>query len=144
MSAQPKCDAGPAELTIRRVIGDDGHPASRCTYPLDVIEPDSFYGSMGSGLSSRATSRLQEYLGHPSVGILFSRMTEGRPYSIASRLRELGFAGEIHALGLVHPEVVHHMVRVGFTHFHMDPEIESLDPHILRPFSFSYQRSLDQ
>ena len=75
-----------------------------------------------------------------AIGVRFDKFTDGRSYSIASRLREIGYAGELHALGDINQELVFLLRRVGFTHFHLpDPGTPILAPEILEPFNGYYQ-----
>ncbi|MEI8400703.1 MAG: DUF934 domain-containing protein [Alcaligenaceae bacterium] len=79
-----------------------------------------------------------------AIGVRFQKFTDGRSYSIASRLREIGYAGELHALGDINQELVFLLRRVGFTHFHLpDPGTPTLAPEILEPFNGYYQAGSD-
>jgi len=79
-----------------------------------------------------------------AIGVLFDKFTDGRSYSIASRLREIGYAGELHALGDINQELVFLLRRVGFTHFHIpDPGALTLTAEILEPFKGYYQAGSD-
>ena len=78
------------------------------------------------------------------IGIRFDKFTDGRSYSIAARLREAGFAGELHALGEINQELVFLLKRVGFTHFHIpDPGTDVLAENMIRPFAGHYQAAQD-
>ena len=80
----------------------------------------------------------------PAIGIQFGKFTDGRSYSVAARLREAGFAGDLHALGDINQEVVFLLKRVGFTHFHIpDPGHAQLPDSILTPFGGHYQAGSD-
>ena len=79
-----------------------------------------------------------------AIGVRFDKFTDGRSYSIASRLREIGYLGELHALGDINQELVFLLRRVGFTHFHIpDPGTPTLAPKILEPFNGYYQAGSD-
>ncbi len=79
-----------------------------------------------------------------AIGVRFDKFTDGRSYSIASRLREIGYTGELHALGDINQEIVFLLRRVGFTHFHIpDPGTATLAPKILEPFNGFYQAGSD-
>ena len=79
-----------------------------------------------------------------AIGIRFDKFTDGRSYSIASRLRETGYSGELHALGDINQELVFLLRRVGFTHFHIpDPGTATLSAEILEPFNGYYQAGSD-
>ena len=142
MSAQLKPSAGPQDYPLTYVLDADGLPVSHFLYPEDILDPESFYGSIISGVGANPADRLRALCDRPSIGIRFSRFTEGRPYSMASRLRELGYPGEIHAVGNIHQELMHHMIRVGFTHFHFDSNPGQVDASVLKPFSFAYQQTV--
>jgi len=86
--------------------------------------------------------KLAGILSLPSIAIRFDKVTDGRPYSLALRLREIGFRGEIHAVGSVNQEILHHLVRVGFSHVHLSEGVKAISPEIVRPFSFAYQKIL--
>jgi uncharacterized protein (DUF934 family) len=79
-----------------------------------------------------------------AIGVKFEKFTDGRSYSIASRLREIGYEGELHALGEINQELIFLLRRVGFTHFHIpDPGTPTLAPEILKPFNGYYQAGSD-
>lgn len=79
-----------------------------------------------------------------AIGVRFNKFTDGRSYSIASRLREIGYTGELHALGDINQELVFLLRRVGFTHFHLpDPGTPALASEILEPFKGYYQAGSD-
>lgn len=78
------------------------------------------------------------------IGIRFDKFTDGRSFSIAARLREAGYAGELHALGEINQELVFLLKRVGFTHFHIPhPGTEVLAQNMIRPFAGHYQAAQD-
>ncbi len=79
-----------------------------------------------------------------TIGIRFEKFTDGRPYSIAARLREAGFTGDLHAMGDINQEVIFILKRVGFTHFHIpDPGTPILAKDIVTPFAGHYQAAQD-
>lgn len=50
-----------------------------------------------------------------TVDIVFASYQDGRGYSLAQRLREVGhFEGELRAVGDIRPDQVHYLVRSGF------------------------------
>jgi uncharacterized protein (DUF934 family) len=142
MSAQLKSHTDPHDAPLMYVLDTAGLPVEQFLYPDNILDPEAFYGSITSGVSPNPADRLRALCDHPSIGIRFSRFTEGRPYSMASRLRELGYQGELHATGEVHEELMHHMIRVGFTHFHFDSNPGQIDASVLKPFSFAYQQTV--
>ncbi|MGO4302539.1 DUF934 domain-containing protein [Cupriavidus sp. RAF12] len=77
------------------------------------------------------------------IAIDFPVYTDGRGYSIAQLLRhQLGWTGELRAVGDVMIDTVHYLARCGFNSFAIkpghDPEAALL---ALATFSSSYQRS---
>lgn len=77
------------------------------------------------------------------IAIVFPIYTDGRGYSIAQLLRhQLGWTGELRAVGDVMIDTVHYLARCGFNSFAIKP---GHDPeaalHALATFSSSYQRS---
>ncbi len=118
--------APPAELT--RIID-----------PEDVVA-----ASDGQTVSHRVAALASKIKHAPAIGIRFGKFTDGRSYSVAARLRESGFAGDLHALGEINQEVVFLLKRVGFTHFHIpDPGYPQLPDTILKPFGGHYQAGSD-
>lgn len=80
------------------------------------------------------------------IGIEFPAFTDGRGLSLAVLLRQrVGFTGDLRALGAVQEDVLHFMLRCGFTSFALS---EDRDPHIvlaqLAPYSQHYQASARQ
>lgn len=110
--------------------------------PEMTIRPEEIYGSIINKDPPNIRQKLAEILGLHSIAICFDKVTDGRPYSLALRLREIGFRGEIHAVGSVNQEILHHLVRVGFTHVHLSGGAKAVSPEIVRPFSFEYQKIL--
>jgi len=77
------------------------------------------------------------------IAIDFPVYTDGRGYSIAQLLRhQLGWTGELRAVGDVMIDTVHYLARCGFNSFSLKP---GHDPEAalraLATFSSSYQRS---
>lgn len=84
----------------------------------------------------------------PLIAINFPAFNDGRALSLAVLLRtRYQYAGELRAVGDVHPDMVHYMKRCGFDTFLM-PEGRTLpvtagDSHItLAPYSDYYQASV--
>jgi len=129
--------------TLTQVYATNGAIVSDFTEPQILLDPETIYGAItsknGFGIQHETLTALQN---RSSIGIRFSTATEGRPYSLAIRPREQGYQGELHALGNLNQEIVHHLIRVGFTHFHLarttGPQI---DPTILTPFGGRYQQT---
>jgi len=126
------------DLTGRRLP----HPPSLAfLLDTDVIFSRSEIGTVTAYLKSMLAAQDIE---PTAIGIRFDKFTDGRSYSIASRLREIGYSGELHALGDINQELVFLLRRVGFTHFHLpDPGTPTLAPEILEPFSGFYQAGSD-
>lgn len=57
---------------------------------------------------------LAEALDHDAVDIEFPAFADGRGFSIAARLRERGFSGELRAIGDLIPDQAGHLRRAGF------------------------------
>lgn len=77
------------------------------------------------------------------IVLAFPSFTDGRAYSIARQLREMGFAGELRAAGNVLPDQIQFMRQVGFDAF----EVSDRFPPALwlrsqRQMSLAYQRGL--
>jgi uncharacterized protein (DUF934 family) len=77
------------------------------------------------------------------IVLSFPSFTDGRAYSIARQLREMGFAGELRAAGNVLPDQLQFMRQVGFDAF----EVSDRFPPALwlrsqRQMSLAYQRGL--
>lgn len=78
------------------------------------------------------------------IGVNFPALTDGRGLSLAALLRQrIGFTGDLRAVGAVHEDIVHFMLRCGFTSFELADE---RDPAIvlqqLTPYSQHYQGSV--
>lgn len=122
------------------VFDHNGHPTRRYTPPQMELSCQEFYGSITGGFEQRPAEKISTLLDKEAIAIRFDRFTDGRPYTLAQRLKESGFAGEIHAVGDFNQELVHHMRRVGFTHFHLaGVEDRALSPAVVQPFGGHYQ-----
>jgi len=81
----------------------------------------------------------------PLIAIHFPVFTDGRGFSYARELRELGFSGELRATGAFIRDQLTYMVRCGFDAFQMDDETELEEALAsLNDFSEYYQASADQ
>jgi uncharacterized protein (DUF934 family) len=81
----------------------------------------------------------------PVIGVDFHKFTDGRGYTMAWRLRkQLGFRGELRAMGDILRDQLFFLKRVGFDAFALR---EDKDPHAalagFKDFSLSYQASVD-
>ncbi len=79
------------------------------------------------------------------VAINFPVFSDGRGYSYARRLRQLGFLGEVRAIGDVLPDQLHYMSRCGFDAFELrgDKSVESALAQ-KSSISVTYQAGQDQ
>lgn len=140
MSAQLKENAIPADGLMLHAYFATGKRVNHYLYPAAVLDPAECYGSITEGYTSDIRAKLQPYLKENTLGIFFAKYTEGRPYSLAQRLREMGFMGQLHAIGNLNREVLYHLVRVGFTHVQLPDRVTEIAQEIVFPFSKSYQR----
>lgn len=125
-----------------RIYGVDGQIARDARSPEEVLDPAAWYGDLLSGLAGNLDHQLREVLSKQSLAIRFGKFTDGRAYSLGIRLREMGYRGQLHALGEINQEILHHMLRIGFTHFHLPaPGPAKIDLAVLHPFSAHYQRT---
>jgi len=139
MSAQLKEGAAPLDVPMQSTYLVSGRRVLHAQTPECVIDPVDIYGTLTTGYSSGIREKLKPYLNAQSIGIYFEKFTEGRTYSLAQRLRELGYTGEIHAIGNLNREILFLLVRVGFTHAQLFDQGEEIDPSIVFPFSSAYQ-----
>ncbi len=127
-----------------RVFDTEGKATDHYRFPERELSVQEFYGSITGQFEQRPSEKILLLLCHKSLAIRFDKFTDGRPYTLAQRLRELGYAGELHAVGDINQELVHHLRRVGFTHFHLllsDLTQHRLDHSVLNPFGAHYQRT---
>jgi uncharacterized protein (DUF934 family) len=78
------------------------------------------------------------------IGIDFPALTDGRGLSLAVLLRSrVHYTGDLRGLGAVHEDILHFMVRCGFTSFELP---ESRDPEValscIAPHKQYYQSSV--
>lgn len=98
------------------------------------IEPGDDWQKVRDGLSSLAL-----------IAVYFQIFTDGRGFSVARELRDLGYRGELRARGHFLPDQVHFLHRCGFDAFQPDDEnrlIVCLEH--LQGFSEHYQASATQ
>ena len=139
MSAQLNELGIPIVSPLTRVFDRNGHLARSYTEPELTIDPEGFYGSVTKSYTADSRAKLRAFLSYSALAIQFNKVTEGRPYTLALRLRELGYKGELHAVGAINREVVHHLIRVGFTHIHLEERGDRIAHDVVFPFSLSYQ-----
>ena len=79
------------------------------------------------------------------VAIHFPVFTDGRCFSYARELRELGYQGEIRATGQFIRDQLHYLKRCGFNAFQFDAGANLQDSLAsLTDFSDAYQAGVDQ
>lgn len=139
MSAQLNELGTPIASPSTAVFDRNGRLVRSYTEPEITIDPEDFYGSVTKTYTADSRGELRVFLSFPAIAVRFAKVTEGRPYSFVMRLREMGYAGEVHAVGAINREIMHHMIRVGFTHFHFADHSQVIPKEIVSPFSFSYQ-----
>ena len=73
----------------------------------------------------------------------FPAFNDGRAYSIARKLREMGYAGELRATGNVLPDQMQFMLQVGFNSFEIGDRFPiEMWSTASRQMSLAYQRGL--
>ena len=111
--------------------------------PKKVLDP----GNVGV----RTVEISKEVLGEKSIAISFTKMTDGRAYSLAAKIKEIAGSTKIHAIGKINQEVCYFLKRSGFdiAHFESNSE-ESIFikereelASILNPFNNHYQSGKD-
>lgn len=139
MSAQLSERGAPVGVPLTGVFDGHGRLVSGYTEPELTIAPEDFYGSITKGYAANTREKLKPLLPLTAIAIEFAKITEGRPYTLALRLRELGYRGELHAVGAINRELIHHLIRVGFTHIHLEERGDRIAHEVVFPFSFAYQ-----
>lgn len=77
------------------------------------------------------------------IVLLFPTFSDGRSYSIARQLRQVGFTGEIRARGNVLPDQLQFMLQVGFDALEVSDRFDSaLWERYLKRMSLTYQHDL--
>ena len=111
--------------------------------PTKVLDPDKV------GVKTSEISK--EVLEEKNIAISFSKMTDGRAYSLAAKIKEIANGIEIHAIGKINQEICYFLKRSGFdiAHFESNSE-ESIFikereelASILNPFKKHYQSGKD-
>lgn len=144
------------EWTVLRL--KEGETADRVTVPAGkVIVPLPVWNcqhetlqqrpELGVWLASfeRAEDIQEELQRFPVIGVDFHKFTDGRGYTMAYRLRkQMGFRGELRAMGDILRDQLFLLKRVGFDAFALRPD---KDAHAalkgFADFSLSYQASVD-
>lgn len=120
--------------------GIDGASADTVLLPPDEWQPGSEAGILLS-VDAEPEARYAEA---SLIAVEFPVFHDGRGLSLAVLLRtRIGFAGELRAVGDVHPELIHYLRRCGFDSFLLQQD-RSLAPDDdrLAPYSDYYQASI--
>jgi uncharacterized protein (DUF934 family) len=85
-----------------------------------------------------------EHAAASCIAIEFPAFNDGRGLSAAVLLRtRFGYAGDIRAVGAVHEDILHYMVRCGFTSAELpDDRDVATALACIRPYSDFYQQSV--
>jgi uncharacterized protein (DUF934 family) len=89
---------------------------------------------------------VQEHASATSIAIEFPAFNDGRGLSSAVLLRtRFGYTGDIRAVGQVHEDILHYMVRCGFTSAEV-PDERDVETALacIKPYSDFYQQSVVQ
>jgi len=110
-----------------------------------LIEPETFLTDGAQGpLKRKIADWLRLHSNLAAVAIKFGKFTDGRACSLAARLREAGFTGELHAVGDITQDLIFLLRRVGFTHFDLSGQgVQRVDLDVVRPFGGHYQGAQD-
>ena len=88
----------------------------------------------------------EEHAAATSIAIEFPAFNDGRALSSAVLLRtRFGYTGDLRAVGQVHEDILHYMVRCGFTSAEV-PDERDVDTALacIKPYSDFYQQSVVQ
>ena len=86
----------------------------------------------------------QEHASASAIAIVFPAFNDGRGLSIAVLLRtRYDYEGDIRAVGAVHEDILHYMVRCGFSSAEI-PEDRDAETalELVKPYSDFYQQSV--
>lgn len=88
---------------------------------------------------------LPEFSAAERIAIEFPAFNDGRALSLAVLIRtRLGFTGELRAVGAVHEDILHYMVRCGFDALEIPDERDVQTAlALISPYSNVYQGSVD-
>jgi len=86
------------------------------------------------------------FLQASTIAIDFPAFTDGRGLSLAVLLRQrIKYTGELHAIGAIHEDVLHYMVRCGFDVLELPQErCAETALRLLAPYTQHYQESVEQ
>ena len=110
-----------------------------------LIEPETF---LVDGAQTPLNKKISEWLSAnasvAAIGIKFGKFTDGRACSLAARLREAGYAGQLHAFGDITQDLIFLLRRVGFTHFDLSGQgVQWVEAKVVKPFGGHYQGAQD-
>ena len=110
-----------------------------------LIEPETF---LVDGTQTPLNKKISEWLSAnasvAAIGIKFGKFTDGRACSLAARLREAGYAGQLHAFGDITQDLIFLLRRVGFTHFDLSGQgVQCVEAKVVKPFGGHYQGAQD-
>ena len=126
-------------ITINLITGE----LVETKIPTKVLDPDK--------VGVRTSEISKEVLEEKNIAISFSKMTDGRAYSLAAKIKEIADGIEIHAIGKINQEICYFLKRSGFDIAHFESnsegsifvkEREEL-ASILNPFKNHYQAGKD-
>jgi uncharacterized protein (DUF934 family) len=88
---------------------------------------------------------LSEFAQAERIAIEFPAFNDGRALSLAVLLRtRLGYTGELRAVGAVHEDILHYMVRCGFDAIEIpDDRDVKVALELISPYSNVYQGTVD-
>jgi uncharacterized protein (DUF934 family) len=110
-----------------------------------LIEPETFLTDGAQGpLNRKIADWLKLHSNLAAVAIKFNKFTDGRACSLAARLREAGYTGELHAVGDITQDLIFLLRRVGFTHFDLSGQgVQRVESKVVQPFGGHYQGAQD-
>lgn len=126
-------------------------PAGKVIVPLPVwnCQHEALQGRKELGLWLASFERAEDIPDDihrfPVIGVDFHKYTDGRGYTLAYRLRkQMGFRGELRAMGDVLHDQLFYMKRVGFDAFAVRADKDAVAAMAgFADFSLSYQASAD-
>lgn len=126
-------------------------PVGKVIVPLPVwnCQHEALQGrsELGVWLASfeRAEDLQDELHRFPVIGVDFHKFTDGRGYTLAYRLRkQMGFCGELRAMGDILRDQLFYLKRVGFDAFALREDKDARAALSgFADFSLSYQASVD-
>ena len=111
--------------------------------PTDWSAAESF--TTGSALKLAVDAEPEKAWASASlIAVDFPALTDGRGLSLAALLRQrVGYEGDLRAVGAVHEDLLHFMLRCGFSSFELPAERDpAIALELLAPYSDHYQGSV--